>query len=314
MVQADTDILCTVREQVDSMNKKNTFILTFIFVFIMISAIYGTGGSIVIKSSGYEANFSIYKVADENGNAESNFAGVNIDFTAIKTAEDMKNASVTILKYINDNNIPYDDSKKGMDSISFECRENGIYYLKFNKTSNVNMESFFISIPTYDNESNSYLYNAAVNAKVDKDGGGDGGNADNTETTTESEGTTSSGGGRKPSGNNDENTDRGIYPNDTDTDNDVSSIKDEDLSRGDDTGIEPVTEKEASIPQVTEYSTQYDNFVDTEVVTDSDSTVVNLPKTGGDKTVLICYYCGATACVLGIAILIINNIKRRKIV
>ena len=74
----------------NNVNKKFVFILTLIFTLLMFSLTYADGGSIVINCSGYEANFSIYKIADEKGDTEDAFAGLDIDFTDIKTAEDMK--------------------------------------------------------------------------------------------------------------------------------------------------------------------------------------------------------------------------------
>lgn len=319
MVPANTDILCTVRGQVNNVNKKIVLILTLIFALLMFSAAYADGGSIVINSSGYEANFSIYKIADEKGDPENTFAGLNIDFSDIKTAEDMNKASERILEYINDNNISYDESKRGMNSISFDCSEKGIYFLRFNKTGNVSMESFFISIPAYDAESNTYLYDVTVNAKIDKDGGGDG-----TETTTESSETTTpgggttnggGGGGSRPSGNKDENTDNDTYADDnTDINNDDGSITDDGFDTETGPGLEPMTEKDNNTPHDTGNPSVIEDTTESndEIETNPDGTPVTLPKTGGDKTVLICYYCGATALALGIAILVINNVKRRK--
>lgn len=317
MVQANTDILCTAIGQVNNVNKKIVFILTLIFALLMFSAAYADGGSIVINCSGYEANFSIYKIADEKGNPENAFAGLNIDFTDIKTAEDMNKTSENILKYINDNNISYDDSKRGMNSVSFDCPETGVYFLRFNKTGNVNMESFFVGIPIYDAENDTYLYDVTVNAKVDKDNGGGGnGDIDDTEITTSGGGTTNGdgGGGSRPSGNNDENTDIDRYADDdTDINNDGSSITDDGFDTETSPGLEPVTEKDNNTPHDTGNPSVIEDTTENnaEIETNPDGTPVTLPKTGGDKTVLICYYSGATALALGIAILIINNVKRR---
>ena len=316
MVPANTDTLCTVRGQVNDMNKKIVFILTLIFTLLMFSLTYADGGSIIINCSGYEANFSIYKIADEKGETENAFEELNIDFSDIKTAEDMNKASENILEYISDNNISYNDSKKGMNGISFDCPEKGIYFLRFNKTGNVNMESFFVAIPTYDSENNIYLYDVTINAKVDKDGGGSGGD-DDTETTTSGGGTANGGGGggSRPSGNKDENTDNGTYADDdTDINTDDSSTEDDGFDTETGPGTEPVTEKDNNTPQDTDDPSVIEDTTESnaEIETTPDGTPVTLPKTGGDKTVLICYYCGATALALGIAILIINNVKRRK--
>lgn len=307
----------------NNVNKKFVFILTLIFTLLMFSLTYADGGSIVINCSGYEANFSIYKIADEKGDTEDAFEGLDIDFTDIKTAEDMNKASENILEYINDNDISYDDSKRGMNSVSFDCPETGVYFLRFNKTGNVNMESFFVSIPTYDAENSNYLYDVRVNAKVDKDngGGGGGGDIDDTETTTESAETTTSAGGMtdgdsggdRPSGSDDEKTD--TYADDDTDINNVDGEKEDDEPNSDEgTGIEPITEEDGSVLQITENpaESEYTYELPTEVVTNSDGTSVILPKTGGDMTVLICYYCGTAALVIGFAILIINNVKRSK--
>ena len=142
-----------------------------------------------------------------------------------------------------------------------------------------------------------------------------------TETTTESAETTTSAGGMtdgdsggdRPSGSDDEKTD--TYADDDTDINNVDGEKEDDEPNSDEgTGIEPITEEDGSVLQITENpaESEYTYELPTEVVTNSDGTSVILPKTGGDMTVLICYYCGTAALVIGFAILIINNVKRSK--
>ncbi len=277
---------------------------------------YAESGTLTIVSEGYKADFSIYKIADENQSYTDEFSGLGLDLTAIASAADMASAADVVESYISSKGISCIERKSGNDSVEFDGLSDGVYFLEFNKTENADMESFIINLPYYD--LGMYLYDVTVNAKVSTDSGGgsgDGGGGGSSQTTTEATETTttaekspSSGNGssQKPdsssSGNGVEESTAAADSDDTDVDKDDDDSDDDDDADSHDHAIAIDIDDDEPDTEIT--TGEFESTTEGEA---ADQEQAELPKTGGDKTVLLCFYVGGVFMILGFAILIVNN-------
>lgn len=284
--------------------------LALMLIFALAVPTYAQEGSITINSDGNVVNYNIYKVADEDMNFSGDFGSLNVEIEEIDSAYDMAIASYEISEYIDENNVECLESEKALNEVTFDNLSEGWYYVEYNKESDVNMQSVLLSVPTFDTD--QLVYDININAKARTDeggnpGGGDtgGGAGGDIEVTPFPEETTSGGG----NGNGDEETTSG---GNLDDNNEVTT-KNEGATEestgkaedGENNGLEGTTSEENPIIEALEEDYSEITSID------SDGNVVTLPKTGGDKTILICYYAGVVSIVLGGTILLINNIKKK---
>lgn len=284
--------------------------LALMLIFALAVPTYAQEGSITINSDGNVVNYNIYKVADEDMNFSGDFGSLNVEIEEIDSAYDMAIASYEISEYIDENNVECLESEKALNEVTFDNLSEGWYYVEYNKESDVNMQSVLLSVPTFDTD--QLVYDININAKARTDeggnpGGGDtgGGAGGDIEVTPFTEETTSGGG----NGNGDEETTSG---GNLDDNNEVTT-KNEGATEestgkaedGENNGLEGTTSEENPIIEALEEDYSEITSID------SDGNVVTLPKTGGDKTILICYYAGVVSIVLGGTILLINNIKKK---
>lgn len=289
------------------MNRLNFIITALIAVLLLCNPVFADNNSLTINSENYRASFAIYKVADSELNETADFASLNMDYTAVETAEDMDNAADTVLDYIGTNSIEPLNSLSAEDSVTFDNLESGLYFVRFiSYDEDITMSSFLIMLPYYDSVSDAYLSDAVVNAKVYIDGGGGGGG-------------TGGGGSEDPPGDTYpipsdgdpsdkaevrlEPTPEDKIPNESFDDKDITSQSNSD----EDEVIPPYEEP------TTEVATQGETTVTaSEQITAASVPNGTLPQTGGDKTVILCYYAGTVAVFMGVIILFINNKKFRR--
>ncbi|MCD7855720.1 MAG: hypothetical protein LUG66_08930 [Clostridiales bacterium] len=310
------------------------FFLAAVFVFCLLfsAAAYGQEARLTIDSEPFDnkyyiADFSIYKIAESDFEMEQDFKRLDFSINSIKTAAQAEAAADLCLSYIKENDITYMDRKSAEKSVVFEELDEGYYFLSFNKTQNVNMESFIIGLPEYD--SGAFNYDVVVFAKISADNVDEGSyNEDSTEVTTDEpsdEPTTSSGGGGGG----------GSDPDDPDDDDNSEPYKPSGGGGGDSYVIGGgETETRSSSTQTYQPSSHTDHSdkpsddpSDEDEPSEPDTTdepeevsldengepveEVSLPKTGGDKTALLCDYCGGVLGIIGVLILIVNNVRRR---
>ncbi len=284
--------------------------LALMLIFALAVPTYAQEGSITINSDGNVVNYNIYKVADEDMNFSGDFGSLDVEIEEIDSAYDMAIASYEISEYIDEKNVECLESEKALNEVTFDNLSEGWYYVEYNKESDVNMQSVLLSVPTFDTDQLVYDININAKARTDEGGnpGGDdtsGGAGGDIEVTPFPEETTSGGG----NGNGDEETTSG---GNLDDNNEVTT-KNEGATEestgkaedGENNGLEGTTSEENPIIEALEEDYSEITSID------SDGNVVTLPKTGGDKTILICYYAGVVSIVLGGTILLINNIKKK---
>ncbi len=288
------------------------FLMTvFICCSLFAVGVYGAEGSLTIDSEPYNgiyytANFSIFKIAEKDCTFTDDFAGLNIDLSDIESAYESSSAADTVASYISKNNIAYLDKKSAERSVAFSNLDEGYYFLLFNKTEIANMSSFIISIPYYDSDSDKSYYDVSVTAKIsvdsggasDKSGGGGSGGSivyveENSEIVTLD----------TPSSTDSTDTD-------TNTDTDIPYEFDEpDIDMPDDTdNPENPDEFDEELPSEADTTADNPNGDPTDP---KEKSNVNLPKTGGDKTVLLCNYSSAVLAIIGILILLFNNLRNK---
>lgn len=319
------------------MSKKFIFLVSLSAVLLFASFVFAQSFSLTINAKGYTADFSIYKVCNEGYANTEDFKALNVDFLSIKSASDMSVACNTISKYIDKNGINYTAKKSDRNSVKFENIDKGTYFVKYNRNGSTSASPFIINVPYLDN--GTYVADVVVNAKVKSSGGGGGGVTPVPEVTTEkhTESVT-----EKSVEDTTKKQDTDVTPvkpdvpetpetpETPDNPSDPSDIKtpDNPLEPNAEDETEVVTDEQGNIigfikktkrditPEiVTDENGEPVTTPDGEYVTISqgdDPSNGTLPKTGGDKTVLLCYYGGGVAVVLGAVILFINN-KRKKV-
>lgn len=317
------------------MNKKLIYIISLMMVILFGYYAFGANASLTINFKNNSGSFSLYKLCNSDLSYTNSFKDLNIDLSQITTAQQLSSASKDIESYIKNANIISDYTQTGSNSICFNNLDRGVYFAMYNPSGSISMESFIVSIPTYNSVDNSYIFNVTANAKVKNlGGGGDGGDSSHNETTTERPAETTTAEITTDEATTEavtkvEVTTMAVPPVNPPEEVEVTTGSLKDKIDGFNSDIVPEYVTDANGERVTtpdgEYVTEYHTESTTTLI-DSDKSdnkgivdnkenenKTTLPKTGGDKTVIICYYAGVVALILGVVILIINNKKNKRV-
>ena len=279
-----------------------------ILIFMLPLTVYAGNNSLTVNFKGYSSGFSIYRIADNELNNTEDFNELELNYSEIKTARDMSEAAEAAVSYVEERDIPPLASLRGKDSLTFEGLDDGVYLVRFNNyNKGVEMSSFLINLPYYDKVANNYLTAPSVNSKtyVDYD------DEDNEDI---------------PDADKEEDPEIIFIAPGGGATSDKAEIRLEPqrpVSRETTVKTEPVTEivtepvttrrEEVYTETTLQENTEVETVIETEEESESKWIPFgNLPQTGGDQTVIFCFYTGGVLVFIGVIILLINNKKRVK--